>query len=98
MSSNRDLRKYQDSDTIANAFGALVSGKKSGYKTVIERKKPSPKCIKCNRLGKEEEKFCTECGGKMIIPITNCPGCKRFIEESDKFCPDCGYKLKDIPR
>ncbi len=94
MGSNIDLRKYEDTTAIEDAFSALVSGKK-GYKTVIERKKPIPKCNKCGRLGTEEEKFCGQCGGKMIIPLTNCPGCKKHIDETEKFCTDCGYKLKE---
>ena len=94
MGSNIDLRKYQDSESIQDAFSALVSGKK-GYKTIIERKKPNPKCNKCGRQGAPEEKFCRECGGKMLIPLTNCPGCKIPIEEVDKFCTNCGAKLKD---
>jgi len=95
MSSNHDLRNFQDSESIADAFSALVSGKKTGYKTVIERKKPKPKCNKCGRFGGEEEKFCGECGGKMVLPLTNCPGCKKAIEETEKFCTNCGYKLKE---
>ncbi|MDO8508336.1 MAG: zinc ribbon domain-containing protein [Nanoarchaeota archaeon] len=95
MGSNIDLRKFQDTEAIENAFGALVSGKKTGYKTVIERKKPKPKCNKCGRFGDEEQKFCRECGGKMVIPMTNCPSCKASIEEIDKFCPGCGFKLKE---
>ena len=95
MGSNTDLRKYEDPASIESAFSALVSGKKSGYKTIIERKKPKPQCNKCRRLGGEEEKFCRECGGRMVIPLVNCPGCKRQIDEIDKFCPDCGHKLKE---
>ena len=95
MGSNTDLRKYEDPASIEEAFSALVSGKKLGYKTVIERKKPKPKFKKCGRLDDEEEKFCRECGGRMVIPVTNCPGCKRPIEEIDKFCPDCGHRLKE---
>ena len=95
MGSNIDLRKYEDASSIEDAFGALVSGKKSGYKTIIERKKPKPRCSKCGRIGNEEEKFCRECGGKMTIPLTNCPKCKKSIEEIDKFCPNCGHKLKE---
>lgn len=95
MTSNRDLRKMQNSEDIADAFAALVSGGRPGYKTIIERKKPLPICDKCNRKGSEEEKFCSECGGKMKIPLTNCPGCKISIEEVDKFCTNCGYKLKE---
>ncbi len=95
MGSNIDLRKYQDPSSIEDAFGALVSGKKSGYKTVIERKKPKPRCSKCGKFAESEDsKFCPECGGKMFIPITNCPQCKRSIEETEKFCTNCGTKLK----
>ena len=94
MGSNIDLRKYQDPSTIQDAFSKIVS-RKTGYKAVIERKKPTPKCNKCGRGGEEEQKFCAQCGGKMVVPITNCPGCKRLIDEAEKFCTECGYKLKE---
>jgi len=94
MGSCLDLRKLQDNEAVENAFSALVSGKKHGYKTIIERKKPKPKCIKCGRGGDEGQKFCPNCGGKMEIPITNCPSCKKSIEEHEKFCTECGTKLK----
>jgi len=93
MGSNTDLRKYQDASSIEDAFSQLVSGKK-GYKTVMERKKPKPKCSNCGKIGEEDQKFCAHCGGKVIVPITNCPGCKKFIEETEKFCTNCGEKLK----
>ena len=95
MGSNIDLRKYQDSGAIENAFSALVSGKRSGYKTVIERKKIPPKCSKCGKQGAEEQKFCSDCGGKMLIPLTNYPACKKSIDESERFCTNCGFKLKE---
>ena len=65
MTSNRDLRKFQDDESIQEAFGKLVSGGKPGYKTVIDKNKPIPKCDKCktNLLG--DEKFCPECGEKI---------------------------------
>lgn len=95
MGSNIDLRKYQDSESIEDAFSKIVSGGKPGYKTVIERKKAPPKCSKCGRGGDPEQKFCPQCGGKMVIPITNCPKCKKSINDDDKFCTDCGFKLKE---
>lgn len=95
MGSNIDLRKYQDSNAIESAFSALVSGKRSGYKTVIERKKILPKCSKCGKQGNEEQKFCSDCGGKMLIPLTHCPSCKKSIGETEKFCTNCGFKLKE---
>jgi len=93
MGSNIDLRKFQDATNIEAAFSKLVSGK-AGYKTVIERKKLPPKCSKCGRGGDTEQKFCNQCGGKMIVPITNCPGFKASINDEDKFCMECGHNLK----
>ena len=95
MGSNIDLRKWQSVDTIQEAFSKVVSGGKSGYKSVIERKKHPPKCVKCGRGGDPEQKFCPQCGGKMEIPLTNCPGCKKAIDDTEKFCTECGYKLKE---
>jgi hypothetical protein len=99
MGQNLDLRKFQNPETkegskVADAFSYIVSGKK-GYKAVIDRKKPAPKCIKCGRGGDPEQKFCPQCGGKMEIPLTNCPQCKKDISETEKFCTECGCKLRD---
>lgn len=99
MGSCLDLRKFQNPETkdgsqVADAFSMIVSGKK-GYKAVIERKKPTPKCVQCGRGGDEGQKFCPQCGGKMAVPLTNCPSCKKEINETEKFCTECGYKLKD---
>jgi predicted amidophosphoribosyltransferase len=94
MGSCIDLRKYQKPDAIQDAFSKIVSGK-SGYKAVIERKKVPPKCTKCGRGGEETQKFCNQCGGKMVVPLTNCPGCQKDINEEDRFCQECGHKLKD---
>ena len=96
MSHNRDLRKYQNEDAIVDAFSALVSGKKSGYKTVIEKKVLPPKCSQCGRGGDQEQKFCSQCGGKMVVPMTNCPSCKKSLDldNPEKFCTNCGTKLQ----
>lgn len=94
MGSSIDLRKYQKPDAIQDAYSKLVSGK-AGYKAVIERKKIPPKCTKCGRGGDLEQKFCPQCGGKMVVPLTNCPGCQKDINEGDMFCQECGLKLKD---
>ena len=65
MSSNRDLRSYQDSDAIAAAFGKLVSGR-AGYKAVIEKKKEPTICPnnECRMHLTGDEKFCPDCGTK----------------------------------
>ncbi len=92
----RDLREHMDSDAIADAFSKLVSGGRPGYKTVIERKKIPPKCIKCGRGGEIDQKFCPQCGGKMLVPLTNCPGCKKSIDIGQKFCTNCGHDLVQL--
>ncbi|MEK6893263.1 MAG: zinc ribbon domain-containing protein [Nanoarchaeota archaeon] len=97
MGSCLDLRKYQDNDAVQDAYSKVVSGGKAGYKSVIERKKPIPKCIKCGRGGDEGQKFCPQCGGKMVVPLTNCPECKSSIDETEKFCTNCGTQLKEVP-
>ncbi len=72
--SCRDLREYQNSDAVMDAFSALVSGKKSGYKTIIERRKEIPKCPGCSKTLSGEEKFCPDCGHKIaVIPQVTKP-------------------------
>ena len=93
MGSNIDLRKYEDPSTIQDAFSKIVSGGKSNYKSIIERRKIHPKCMKCDRGGDDGQKFCPQCGGKMVVPLTNCPGCKKMIEDAEKFCTQCGHDL-----
>ncbi|MEK6927821.1 MAG: zinc ribbon domain-containing protein [Nanoarchaeota archaeon] len=93
MGSSLDLRKWQDPASIQDAFSRVVSGK-VGYKAVIERKKIPPKCSNCGRGGDDGQKFCPQCGGKMVVPMTACPGCKKPISEGDKFCIDCGHTLQ----
>lgn len=93
MSSNRDLRHLRNSEEIQDAFSKLVSGGKAGYKTIIEKKKIPPKCSGCGRGGDDGQKFCPQCGGKMIVPLTNCPKCKKQIDNNEKFCTECGEKL-----
>lgn len=65
MASNLDLRKFQQKEEIQEAFSRLVSGGKSGYKTVIEKKKQTEKCEKCQNILSGWEKFCPECGNKI---------------------------------
>lgn len=98
MTTGHDLRRFQDLNTeegsqVADAFSKIVSGGRPGYKAVIERKKPQPKCSKCGRGGDDGQKFCPQCGGKFVIPLTNCPGCKKGISDGEKFCTGCGFNL-----
>ncbi|MBX4196524.1 zinc ribbon domain-containing protein [Candidatus Pacearchaeota archaeon] len=97
MTSSRDLTRYQRGEgaaEVADAFAKIVSGGKPGYKTVIEKKVFPPKCVNCGRGGDNGQKFCPQCGGKMVVPLTNCPGCDKPIDDAEKFCTECGHKLK----
>ena len=60
----RDLRSYQESGKVVDAFSRLVSGGKMGYKTVIEKKVEEIKCVGCRAKLEGIEKFCPECGQK----------------------------------
>ena len=92
MGSCLDLRKFQNSDIIQDAFSKIVSGK-PGYKAGIEKKVIHPKCIQCGRGGDIDQKFCPQCGGQMKIPLTNCPKCSKNIADGEKFCTECGIKF-----
>jgi uncharacterized OB-fold protein len=59
----RDLRKFQEDQSIVNAFSKLVSGK-SHYQTVIEKRVEEKRCLKCRTRLEGTEKFCSECGEK----------------------------------
>lgn len=51
-------------DTMAELMGKILSGR-SGYKTVIEKSKPIPRCEGCGLVLAGNEKFCPECGKKI---------------------------------
>ncbi len=90
----RDLRQYQNDDAIVNAFSALVSGGKIGYKTVIEKKKDPVYCPKCMKVLGENAKFCPDCGSKAAVKYSSCPNCKKSIDGNEKFCMECGKPLQ----
>jgi rubrerythrin len=66
MGSNLDLRDLQENEDVYKAFSKIVSGGKSGYKAVIDRPKAIPKCPKCGKVLDGGEKFCPECGTKLV--------------------------------
>jgi rubrerythrin len=66
MGSCRDLSNLHDSEKIQDAFSKLVSGGKPGYKTIIEKSKQVERCDNCGNILNGNEKFCPECGNKII--------------------------------
>jgi RNA polymerase subunit RPABC4/transcription elongation factor Spt4 len=94
MGSNRDLRKYQEEDSIQDAFSKLVSGGKAGFKTIIEKKEPifCPN-DSCKTEIEGHEKFCPSCGTKIEKKSTSlkmCSKCYTILKPENRFCPECG--------
>ena len=50
-------------------------------------------CPKCGALVRTDDKFCWNCGAKLIF-IYQCPNCGADVSSEDRFCRNCGYKLK----
>ena len=64
-SIQKKMNEMQNNEAqIQELFGKLVSGK-MGYKAVIEKNKPIPKCSSCSKVLEGSEKFCPECGNKL---------------------------------
>ena len=57
----------QRSDKFVDIFSKIVSGK-STYKTHIDVKPITTKCVGCGTVLGETQKFCHECGAKNEIP------------------------------
>lgn len=60
----RDLNKFMNDEKVLDAFSKLISGK-SGYRTILERRKEPVICKNCKKHLTGEEKFCPECGTKV---------------------------------
>jgi len=93
MGSNIDLRKYQESTEIEDAFGKILSGK-SGYKPIIERRVDPAKCLACGLVVDGHKNFCPQCGGKLQKKPTSikCAGCGELYDGEEAFCGHCGKK------
>ena len=69
LERQRQQEEMQKNDAVLDAFSMLVSGGRSGYKSVIEKKPILYFCKSCkNQIGKAQ-KFCDECGAKNDDPI-----------------------------
>ncbi len=49
------------------------------------------KCPKCQSLNQEGQKFCNNCGYKLVEEI-ECIKCGKSIPQGTRFCPECGAK------
>ncbi len=50
-------------------------------------------CPQCGAVVRPEDKFCWNCGAKLVYHY-KCPNCGAEVSSEDKFCRNCGYKLK----
>jgi len=53
-------------------------------------------CPKCNAMNPQGSKFCSACGGPMVVPKIACPACNEQIKADSKFCPSCGANLQQV--
>jgi rRNA maturation endonuclease Nob1 len=64
-----DLRKYQkegeEKEQIKDVLGKILSGR-SDYRTIIDDTKPTLRC-NCGQILEGGEKFCPECGTKVLV-------------------------------
>ncbi len=51
------------------------------------------KCPNCGKLVPKTNKFCNECGTK-VVKERKCLRCGNVLAENDKFCGQCGYQPK----
>ncbi len=54
------------------------------------------KCPRCQSQNPEENRFCRDCGTKLL---STCPQCGAEVPQGDKFCGKCGHglaKLKEV--
>lgn len=102
----------------ASSFAGLGAGLGAGYAFSqamgqgITTPPPSPisstgpqgiqVCPKCHQQEPSGARFCSHCGGTLVIPQMTapssgsefrCPSCNNILKEHAKFCPECGKQL-----
>ncbi len=58
-----------------------------------EEKEEELRCPRCGAIVRPEDKYCWNCGAKLIF-IYTCPNCGAEVSSEDKYCRHCGYKLR----
>ena len=64
----RRMEEMQRNNEVLDAYSRIVSGGKSSYKAVIEKKKITLRCKNCTTILEDNQKFCHECGMKVERP------------------------------
>lgn len=83
-------------ETINYVKDSVSSSEKINEKDDLkqENKTNFIKCLKCGAENDETNKFCENCGSKLVKSRV-CPKCNSKFDKAIKFCPNCGAKLKD---
>jgi len=63
------MQELQKNEDFSSAFSKIVSGGKSHYKAVIEKKQIVIQCKSCYTVLENHMKYCFECGNKAEKPI-----------------------------
>lgn len=70
--------------------GGIIGGNNINGNQPQQAAQASFKCPKCGASIDPNNKFCPECGTKIVH---ECPNCHHEVDPSQKFCPECGTKL-----
>jgi len=84
-----DITRNVKSDLSWKAARGASEGVSKGVSKVFQGNKKT-KCPKCRKDISPEEKFCQNCGEKLVL---TCPKCSAEFPAGTKFCAKCGSPL-----
>lgn len=86
-----DSVKQQGADAVCEAAEDEYEQQKQSRLREKHIRENSRVCSSCGRKA-ADEKFCPECGGKIVVRLHVCEKCG-YLAEEEKFCPKCGGKI-----
>lgn len=96
----REIASYE-ATAVTPVIGETINYVKENTQPSVENteskaveEKKVVKCLKCGAENDVENKFCENCGTKLVRNRV-CPKCDSKFDRAIKFCPNCGAKLKD---
>ena len=86
-----DSVKQQGADAACEAAEDEYEQQKQSRLREKHIRENSRVCSSCGRKA-VHQKFCPECGGKIVVRLRVCEKCG-YLAEEEKFCPKCGGKI-----
>ena len=80
-------------EQISNTTQQTPKAATAPIKDITQTDKLRCSCPNCGNFVLSTNKFCNECGAK-IIKEKKCLNCGNTLGENDKFCGQCGYQSK----